>query len=398
MIETGNANASPAERRSAYHRPEATFEADLVEVTRGSRGGEYLRRFWQVVAPSSDATRTPTQVRVLGEDLILFRDGSGNVGLLYPRCAHRGTSLFFGRTEDHGIRCCYHGWVFDTDGACLEQPLEPDGGRARENYFQPYYPVRERYGLIFAYMGPAEKQPAFPLYENLENLGPDETIDVDVTSLGTGGPVIADFNWFQHYENVMDPFHVVMLHEAFSGTQFVPDMGKMPVVTYAYTSRGIKSQQVRTLGDGTTLRRVTELALPTGRIVPSPTLAVKGPTNSVGFMMPIDDTHFRIYNVFRITGNSNTFMGGSRMGGRRWKDLTPEERRQMPGDYEAQSGQGKVTLHSEDHLAATDRGVSMLRKLFKQQVEIVASGGDPQGVHFGTDDVTLALEAGNFIE
>jgi nitrite reductase/ring-hydroxylating ferredoxin subunit len=383
---------------SAYYRPQATFEPDLVEVTRGSRGGEYLRRFWQVVAPSSDATRTPARVRVLGEDLILFRDGSGNAGLLYPRCAHRGTSLYFGRTEERGIRCCYHGWVFDTNGACLEQPLEPDGGRARENYAQPYYPVRERYGLIFAYMGPTGKQPAFPRYAHLENLGDDETINVDTTSLGIGGPVVADFNWFQHYENVMDPFHVVMLHEAFSGTQFVPDMGKMPVVTYSYTPRGIKSQQLRNLDDGTTLRRVTELSLPTGRVVPSPTLAVKGPTNSIGFMLPIDDTHFRIYNLFRVKKGTTHVLGGSLRDGRRWKDLNPDERREMPGDYEAQSGQGTITLHEEDHLAATDRGVSLLRKLYKQQVEIVACGGDPQGVHFSDDDVTIQVEAGNYIE
>jgi phenylpropionate dioxygenase-like ring-hydroxylating dioxygenase large terminal subunit len=386
------------ERRSAYHRPDATFETDLVEVTRGSRGGEYLRRFWQVVAASSDATRTPAKVTVLGEELILFRDGSGDAGLVYPRCAHRGTSLFFGRTEEHGIRCCYHGWLFDTDGACLEQPLEPDGGRARENYFQPYYPLRERYGLIFAYMGPAEKQPAFPLYAHLENLGADEMLELDTASLGIGGPVIGDFNWFQHYENVMDPFHVVMLHEVFSGTQFVTDMGKMPEVEYFYTPRGIKSQQVRTLDDGATLRRVTELVLPTGRIVPSPTLAVKGPTNSAGFMLPIDDTHFRIYNVFKIKKDRPTVMTGSLRGGRRWKDLSPEERRAQPGDYEAQSGQGKITLHSEDHLAATDRGVAMLRKLFKQQVELVASGGDPQGVSFGPEDVVVSLEAGNYFE
>src|ERR1700722_13054519 len=99
MIESKTVDAS----RSAYNRPEPSFERDLIEVTRGTRAGEYLRRFWQVVAPSADATRTPCNVRVLGEDLVLYRDGSGPVGLLYPRCAHRGPSLYYGRTEDHGI-------------------------------------------------------------------------------------------------------------------------------------------------------------------------------------------------------------------------------------------------------------------------------------------------------
>jgi nitrite reductase/ring-hydroxylating ferredoxin subunit len=393
MIESKTAGAA----RSAYNRAEPSFERDLVEVTRGSRAGEYLRRFWHVVAPSSDATRTPQMVRVLGEDLVLYRDGSGTAGLLYPRCAHRGTSLYYGRTEEHGIRCCYHGWVFDADGSCLDQPLEPDGGRARDNYFQPYYPVEERYGLIFAYMGPPEKQPVLPRYHCLEHLAPDETILVDATSRGTGGPAICDFNWFQHYENVMDPFHVVVLHDSFSGTQFVPDMGKMPQVTYEYTPRGIKSQQVRTMSDGRTLRRVTELALPTGRIVPSPTLSIFGPVTGLGFMLPIDDTHFRIYNV-NIAKNGDTGdRRGSLLGGKAWRELTPAEHRQFPGDYEAQSGQGAITLHSEDRLASTDRGVSMLRKLFRAQVDIVANGGDPMGVAFNDAEALIRLDAGNYV-
>jgi nitrite reductase/ring-hydroxylating ferredoxin subunit len=383
--------------RSAYLRPEPTFDADLTAVTRGSRAGEYLRRFWQVVAPSDEATRTPAQVRVLGEDLILYRDGSGKAGLLYPRCAHRGTSLYFGRTEDRGIRCCYHGWVFDADGACLEQPLEPDGGRARENYFQPYYPVEERYGLIFAYMGPPEKQPVLTRYSALEHLGDDEEYVVDKTSRGTGGPVICDFNWFQHYENVMDPYHVPMLHDAFSGTQFVPDMGTIPEVEWDYTPRGIKALQVRTLDDGRVLRRITELTLPTGRIVPSPTLSVMGPVEGVSFMLPIDDTHFRIYGSSRQKRGEAQKRGVGLRDGRSWFDLTDAERRAMPGDYEAQKGQGTITLHSEDHLAATDRGVSLLRKLWRAQVEIVAQGGDPQGVAFSEDAAYLELEAGNFV-
>jgi nitrite reductase/ring-hydroxylating ferredoxin subunit len=336
-------------------------------------------------------------VTVLGEELLLFRDGTGSAGLMYPRCAHRGTSLLYGRTEERGIRCCYHGWVFDTDGSCIEQPLEPEGGRARENFVQPRYPVIERYGLIFAYMGPPEKQPVFPRYLHLENLRPDERLVVDKTSMGIGGPVIADFNWFQHYENVADPFHVVMLHEMFSGTQFVSDMGKMPEVDYRYTPRGLAIESVRVLDEHRTLRRITELTLPTGRMVASPTLSVVGLINMAGFMLPIDDTHFRIYNVLRATGAGTGFTPSVR-GTRQWSELTPEERRERPGDYEAQSGQGTITWHSEDHLAATDRGVAMLRRLYRQQVDIVAAGGDPQGVFFDEADAVIALEAGNYIE
>jgi nitrite reductase/ring-hydroxylating ferredoxin subunit len=395
MIET-QAERSGAIRsqRSAYNRSEAHYDPLLAETARGTKGGEYLRRFWQVVAASDDATRTPVNVRVLSEDLILYRDGSGTVGLLYPRCAHRGTSLYYGATEEHGIRCCYHGWVFDADGSCLEQPLEPDGGRARNNFFQPFYPVEERYGLVFAYMGPLEKLPQLPRYACLEHLAPDEAIVIDKLSRPIGGPVIADYNWFQHYENIMDPFHVVMLHDRFSGSQFVEDTGVIPEVTFEYTARGIKATKVRILGNGHTLRRVTELALPTLSIIPDPTYTQTGPVTGMNFMMPIDDTHFRVYGARRLAGEPKR----PKMARGSWEEMTPEEKRAHPGDYEAQSGQGTITLHSEDHLAATDRGVAMLRKRYRQQVELVASGGDPEGLGYNETDALIEFESGNFID
>ena len=103
---------------------------------------------------------SPVRVRgrALGEDLIQFPDRLGRVGLLHARCCHRGTTLYYGKVEEDGIRCCYHGWKFDTEGRCLEQPCEPDGGQFRDKVRQPWYPVAERYGLIFAYMGPSEKK------------------------------------------------------------------------------------------------------------------------------------------------------------------------------------------------------------------------------------------------
>ena len=132
--------------------------------------GELLRRYWHAVGLLSDADSTPRKVRILGEDLILFRDTEGRPGLLYPRCMHRGTSLYYGRVEDRGIRCCYHGWLFDVRGHCLEQPCEPNGGERRSNVRQPWYPVEERYGLLFAYLGPPERQPPLPQYAALEQL------------------------------------------------------------------------------------------------------------------------------------------------------------------------------------------------------------------------------------
>jgi phenylpropionate dioxygenase-like ring-hydroxylating dioxygenase large terminal subunit len=122
---------------TAYGRPAPSFRAELALVGQGTPMGELLRRYWHPVGLATDAGPEPRQVRVLGEDLILFRDGAGKAGLLYPRCAHRGTSLYYGKTEERGIRCCYHGWLYDVQGHCLEQPCEDGGGPRRDKVRQP---------------------------------------------------------------------------------------------------------------------------------------------------------------------------------------------------------------------------------------------------------------------
>ena len=163
---------------TAYGRPAQTYFKELAEVGPGTPMGELLRRYWHPIGMVSDATDKPKNVRVLGEDLILFRDKSGRTGLVYPHCAHRGTSLYYGKVDEQGIRCCYHGWHFDVQGNCLNQPCEPNGGRAREAKRQPWYPVQEQYGLIWAYMGPPERKPTLPRYECLENLDEGEFLEV----------------------------------------------------------------------------------------------------------------------------------------------------------------------------------------------------------------------------
>ena len=104
--------------------PAPSWDANLVEFETGTRAGEFLRRFWHPFAVASDATDIPKKVRVRGQDLILFRDGRGRAGLVHPRCCHRGTNLYYGKVEDDGIRCCYHGWLFDVEGRTLDMPCE----------------------------------------------------------------------------------------------------------------------------------------------------------------------------------------------------------------------------------------------------------------------------------
>ena len=382
----------------AYGLPAPSYRSELTLVSAGTRCGEFLRRYWHPVGVSGDATERPRLIRALGEDLILFRDGAGRPGLVYPRCVHRGASLFYGRVEERGIRCCYHGWLFNTEGHCLEQPCEPGGGeRIRDRIRQPWYPVRERYGLIFAYIGPPERIPVLPLYDILEELEDGEHIEADATSIGSGGGAIVPCNWLQHFENVMDPLHVPILHGSFSGPQFVAQMALMPEVKFAPTERGVECIQIRTLEDGSTFRRVTEVILPTLRVVPSPRVSSYGRAASIGWVLPIDDTSFRIYVAGRVRQAGELRQQTSKFNGKSWSELTEEEHQRMPGDYEAQTSQGAITYHSQEHLASSDRGVSMVRRALKQQVDTVAAGGDPMGVVFDPNAGIVRTEAGNYL-
>jgi phenylpropionate dioxygenase-like ring-hydroxylating dioxygenase large terminal subunit len=382
---------------TAYEMPPSTYKAVLTEVRRGTPMGELLRRYWHPVALSADAASTPRQVKVLGEDLILFRDGAGKAGLVHSRCAHRGTTLYYGKVEERGIRCCYHGWLFDAEGHCLEQPCEPEGGLFRDKVRQPWYPVEERYGLIFAYMGPPAKKPILPRYECLETMDEGEFVEADDTSLGGGGPTIIPCNWLQHYENVVDPFHVPILHAAFSGAQFTQAMAAMPQVTFEMSARGVLVRSVRKQEDGRTFCRVSEAALPTLRVVPNPRVAQFARVESIGWVLPLDDTSFRIYVAGRVKQAGDIGRMRSKFNGKFWWEMTEEEHQKHPGDYEAQVGQGPITLHSEEHFGQSDRGVLMVRRMLQQQLDALAQGEDPLGVSFDRSAPPIEFEAGNYI-
>ncbi|GAA2888304.1 aromatic ring-hydroxylating dioxygenase subunit alpha [Streptosporangium fragile] len=382
---------------TAYGRAAAAYNPELTLVGPGTPAGELLRRYWQPVGLAGDATTTPRAIRILGEDLILFRTRRGVPGLVHPNCAHRGSSLYYGRVEDEGIRCCYHGWLFGTDGACLDQPCEPDGGRHRDRVRQPWYPLHEWAGLIFAYMGPPDRMPVFPRFSIFEDLAEGEKLVADDRSVGSGGPVIVDFNWLQHWENVMDPFHAPILHGSFSGVQFVKEMGVLPEVEWEVTDHGVRSIQDRRLDDGRVYRRRTQVVFPNLRVVPNPRLEVLGPADSIGWVVPIDDTTFRIYSVFRTRDPEAVARIRTLFDGRPWAELTEEEHQRMPGDYEAQKSQGDIAVHAAEHLGTTDRGVVMLRRFLKRQIDAVAAGHDPVGVAFDEEKALIQLDAAAFM-
>src|SRR5690606_27475866 len=124
--------------------------------------GEYLRRFWQPIALSSELKDLPVRRRVMGEDLVVFRDLGGRVGVLELHCCHRNASLEFGKICDRGIRCAYHGWQYDVDGTLLDTPGEPAHSQIKHKLCQGAYPTHEFEGLVFVYMGPPDLRPEFP--------------------------------------------------------------------------------------------------------------------------------------------------------------------------------------------------------------------------------------------
>jgi phenylpropionate dioxygenase-like ring-hydroxylating dioxygenase large terminal subunit len=387
-------------RGRGYDHTPGSPETLMSQVGRGTAMGEYLRRFWQPVGLSTQATDLPRKVRILGEDLILFRDKAGRPGLLYPHCMHRGTNLFYGKVEDHGIRCCYHGWLFAVDGTCLEQPCEPDGGRNRDVAHQPWYPLQEKYGLVFAYMGPAGTEPQLPAFSNLDELGPDEVYEVDNGGYGGFGdsnaPSVVPCSWMQDFENIMDPFHVQVLHSTISGVQFSNKFIAMPKVEWQYTDNGMSYEAVRHLSDGRTLKRINSVILP--NIAAVPTIdAEEGSAPGVSWYVPVDDENHMTYWVSRVHRSKagNTFRGTPMFNGKFWTEMTEEEHQRFPGDAEAQIGQGAIPRHSEWHLATSDRGISMLRRLLKKEVEKVSAGGALVG-ELREEGAVLSVPSGNF--
>jgi nitrite reductase/ring-hydroxylating ferredoxin subunit len=385
-----SAGGQPFDQGTAYGRKIHAHDPLLTEVGPGTPMGELLRRYWQPVEASDRLQDLPLRVRLLGEDLVLFRDGRGRAGLVVEHCAHRGTSLFYGRIEEDGIRCPYHGWKFDVQGHCIEQACEPGGGQHRAAGRQPWYPVQERYGTVWAYMGPPDRKPVLPRWAPLDGLQDGETYVIRGAAYGP--PEGLDFNWLQSYENIVDPLHAVWLHIMHSEeNQFGAEPGYQPGLdTTAFiqhtkwsdTDRGVRFEQVFPMGDGRGYHYSVENILPNASIVPYP---VTGALDNVIFHVPIDDTHWRAFVITRAKDPGEVEARGAKHRGKWWRDCTPEELQRYPGDYETQSTQGPITVHAHEHLAQTDRGVVLTRRRLRQLVEDVRAGKDPLNVSFDPD-------------
>ena len=240
-------------RFGAYlHREVPDEDAELSHVGPDTPCGEYLRRFWQPICFSDELKDLPHRVKILGEELVVFRDLSGTVGLLERHCPHRGASLEFGLIDARGIRCCYHGWQFAADGTILETPGEPAHSTLKDRLYQGAYPTHEYSGIVFAYMGPPDRRPPFPVYASFVQSG---------NRLMPGRKYFYPCNWLQIVENAMDPAHTAFLHTIISGSQFTDEFGVLPELEYVETPVGMIYIGTRRVGSNVWARMV-EVILP----------------------------------------------------------------------------------------------------------------------------------------
>lgn len=369
---------------SAYHHREVRAEdAELTHVGPGTPCGEYLRRFWHPVALSADLKDLPRRTRIMGEDLVIFRDFSGRVGLLELHCSHRGTSLEFGLVSQNGIRCCYHGWLYDVDGRLLETPGEPATSNLKDRLCHGAYPVIEHKGLVFAYMGPPDKRPPFPIYDTFELPG------YRMVPILQG---VIPCNWLQVKENAMDPIHLAFLHAIISGSQFTDEFGVIPEIDWVETPVGMASIAARRFGEYVWVR-INDLILPTINQVPPLTedttreRVFRRPLMT-NWSTPIDNTH-TMRLAFMLVDRSEPAKPGQVDAEENFGELFREQssddrpyeqRQRTPTDYDAQVGQGAIAVHAREHLATTDRGVVMFRRMVRQGIEAVRQGRDPHGL------------------
>jgi 5,5'-dehydrodivanillate O-demethylase len=359
----------------------------LTQVGPGTPGGDLLRRYWMPICPAVELTaeKPKKRVRILGENLVLFRDGNGTVGLIREQCAHRRVSLYFGFVEEDGIRCPYHGWKFAASGECIEQPFEPAGTPLKAEACLPSYPVEALAGILFAYLGPLPA-PLLPRWETL------------VSKAGTRSITVLPLhhcNWLQAQENSVDPVHTYYLHAHMLMQQRKNDETFKSSV--AYFHRPIESidfelarednwtgiRKIRVYGGDHGEREVGHPAIfPNILIAPQEKGALV-----THWRVPVDDeTTYILWLQFAPTKDGSAVAQAD-------ADIPVRylpHPRSPDGEYDltdfpqqdlmAWETQGPVFDRSQELLGTTDRGIVMWRNLLRQQIRLVQDGKEPDGV------------------
>jgi phthalate 4,5-dioxygenase oxygenase subunit len=380
----------------------------ITRVARGTPMGELMRRYWQPLLLSREVAEPdcdPIRVRILGEDLIAFRDTSGRVGLLTEWCAHRLTSLYLGRNEDNGIRCVYHGWKFDVTGACVDMPNEPEEYDFKHKVKMVAYPTVEIGGVIWTYMGPPEQKPPDPKFEFTQQ--PETHRNVS--------KVIEQCNWLQALEGGIDSVHTSFLHRKFGtgegiglgGLRADATASRLEVEPMDY---GYRYSSSRPLPDGEqNYVRAYHWVMPHVQIRASqfnPDGSWFKFKISGHHWVPIDDEHTMVWNWFysldepltveekeeSANGNGPDYVDQRTFAskGNSTNDWLLDRHRQRTDtftgiqginqqDRAVQEAMRPIVDRRQEHLGQTDRAIIMARKLLLNAAKTVADGGKAPG-------------------
>ncbi len=349
----------------------------LTQVSRGTPCGELLRRYWHPVAAAGElsAEKPIKAVKILNEELVVYRDRAGSYGLVGEHCPHRMASLAYGRVDEEGIRCPYHGWKFDRAGKCLDQPAEPPESTFKDRIKHVAYPVEYLGGLLYAYLGP----PPAPLLPRW---------DVLVWQHGKRWIVkesIIECNWLQPMENSVDPSHLYWLHG--ETAHLAPRVDKYAEQhEFIRFEFGIKKRRT-TLPTATGKETMVDqhpLLFPTVLRHVAPYDEGSGQRHNLQIRVPVDDAHTQVFRVNFVASDSDSAPPEAPVPWRFTALKTGPREYKMnmvsAQDSMAWETQGPVTDRTRERLGVGDEGIVMLRKLLREQIEIVRRGGEPMGL------------------
>ncbi|CAM5487906.1 Phenoxybenzoate dioxygenase subunit alpha [Afipia felis] len=387
---------------SGYYKTKVPAADPLITQTGpGTPLGEYFRRFWQPICMTEQLTDVPHPVRILGEDLVVYRDKSGTIGVLHRNCCHRGASLEYGIIQQRGIRCSYHAIQFAEDGTILDAPGERDHGeKLKRRLSQGAYPAIERDGLVFAYMGPPELKPKFPEYDGYEKYD-----DISLVPFSNVFPC----NWLQVLDNIADQMHTSFLHnpeylyegdipkdldwKSFALTYFA----SVPVMDYVEVRGGTGMAFIasRRISEDLVWIRINDLIVP--NMSHHASLFEDGSKRRLfhrvhmsRWYVPVDDTHSIIYG-WRMFGKAIDEKGKGDKSKVGWDkmdfldgqvgDRSYEEGQRLPGDWEIIQSQRPIAVHALENPIESDVGVYLFRKLLREAVNYKSHAASPEAMN-----------------
>ncbi len=375
----------------------------ITRTDRGTPLGEMMRRFWIPAFTASEIREldgTPIRLKLLGEDLIAFRDTNGKVGVMEEYCPHRGASLALGRNEDCGLTCIYHGWKFDVDGNCLDMPSEPTASNFKDKVQARAYPVQEVAGIVWAYMGPADKLPPFPAFQ-WTKVADDHLVLIKT---------IQESNYLQGLEGGIDSSHASFLHRSFGGVRTgwgnpvnaLVMKDTAPRLEVEYTSYGYRYAAVRQASDSEEYVRMTPYILPFYSYIPG----APGRTTGFSIWVPRDDFSCWQWEIgFNEERPFTAQERADRIEQFGFHDLQPgfrkarnfdnwylQDREAMKSrgfsgifgtrtqDHAVQETMGAIYDRTREHLGTSDRAIIAMRRLLADSVRGYTDGIDPPGL------------------